>query len=120
MHLVSVADLGNVGMAPGDAICLREYASRWWTDERRRATKRPRDTEVSTQALLPVSKSTPPSKKLRFEKRYNRGGGLMTFRPAVKSGTLDDDVDYMWWVYSKELGMFVPLPMGKVPVLLDE
>ena len=120
MHLVSVADLGNVGMAPGDAIRLREYASRWWTDERRHATKRPRDTEVSTQALPPVSKSTPPSKKLRFEKRYNGGGGLMTFGPAVKSGTLDDDVDYAWWVYSKELGMFVPLPMGKVPVLLDE
>ena len=120
MHLVSVADLGNVGMAPGDAIRMREYASRWWTDERRCATKRPQDTEVSTQALLPVSKSKPPSKKLRFEKCYNGGGGLMTFRPAVKSGTLDDDIDYAWWVYSKELGMFVPLPMGKVPVLLDE
>ena len=89
-------------------------------DERQRATKHPWDTEVSTQALLPVSESTPPSKKLRFEKHYNGGGGLMTFGPAVKSGTLDDDVDYAWWVYSKELGMFVPLPMGKVPVLLDE
>ena len=44
----------------------------------------------------------------------------MTFRPAVKSGTLDDDVDYVWWVYLKDLGMYVPLPMGKVPVLLDE
>ena len=90
MHLVSVANLGNVGMAPGDAICLRE------TDECRRATKRPQDTEVSTQALPPVSKSTHPSKKLRFEKHYNGGGGLMTFGPAVKSGTLDDDVDYVW------------------------
>ena len=33
MHLVSVGDLGNIGMAPGDAIHLREYASRWWTDK---------------------------------------------------------------------------------------
>ena len=29
MHLISVSDLGNIGMAPGDAICLREYALRW-------------------------------------------------------------------------------------------
>ena len=123
MHLVSVGDLGNIGMAPGDAIHLREYASRWWTDECRRAAKRPCDTETihtantSTRTLPPVSESTPLNKQLRFEKHFNDGGGMTIYGPAVKSGSWDDDMDYTWWVYLKEMNMYVPVPMGKVPVL---
>ena len=124
MHLVSVGDLGNIGMAPGDAIRLREYASKWWTDERRRATKRARDTDTVagnlTRARPPASESTPPSKKMRFEKRYNDGGAHTLYGPAVKLGSLDDDVDYIWWIYSNDLKMYIPLPMGKVPVIEGE
>ena len=61
-----------------------------------------------------------PKQKAALQKALQWRGGLMTFRPAVKSGSLDDNADYAWWVYSKELGMFIPLPMGKVPVLLDK
>ena len=124
MHLVSVGDLGNVGMASGDAIRLREYASRWWTDKCRRAAKRPRDTDTiashSTRARPPASESTPPSKKMRFEKRYNNGGAHTLYGPAVKSGSLDDDVDYMWWIYSNDLKMYIPLPLNKVPIIEGE
>ena len=27
--------------------------------------------------------------------------------------------DHSWWVYSKELKIFIPLPAGKVPVIDD-
>lgn len=122
MHIISISDLVTIGMAPGDAIRLREYASRWWTEEHRCVAKRPRETGISStsaRALLPTSELTPPSKRLHFEKRYNDGGAMTIYGPAVKSGGWDDDADYMWWVYSKEMSMYVPLPMGKVPVLND-
>ena len=124
MHLVSVGDLGNIGMAPGDAtIRLREYALRWWTDECQCAAKCPHDTEtihmanMLTQTLPPVSESMPLNKWLCFEKHFNDRGGMTIHGPTVKSGSWDDDVDYTWWVYLKEMNMYVPVPMGKVPVL---
>ncbi|KAN0131058.1 hypothetical protein V8E53_011191 [Lactarius tabidus] len=109
-------------MAPGDAIRLQEYASQWWTDECRCVAKRPceetaQNTNTSTRALPPVSEVTPLNKWLCFEKRFNDGGGMTIYGPAVKSGSWDNDADYTWWIYSKELKMYVPLPMGKVPVL---
>ena len=120
MHLINVRDLVDIGMPPGDAIRLREYAAKWWSDERRQVAKRPRDAETtSNSAIRSVAESTPPSKQLRFEKCFNDGGGMTIYRPAVKSGSWDDDADYTWWVFSKELKMYVPLPIGKVPVLDD-
>ena len=121
MHLISVADLVDIGMAPGNAIRLKEYASKWWNDERRRVAKRPRDMEtvsISTLSIPPLAESTPPSKRLRFEKRFNDGGGMTVYGPAVKSGSCEDE-DYTWWLYSKELKMYLQLPMNKVPVLED-
>jgi hypothetical protein len=123
MHLVNVSDLVGIGMPPGDAIRLKEYASKWWTDERRHAVKRPRDVETvhnaaSTPALPLTAEMTPPNKRVRFEKRFNDGGGMTIYGPGVKSGSCEDE-DYTWWVYSKDLMMYVPLPMDKVPVLPD-
>jgi hypothetical protein len=126
MHLVNVSDLVDVGMPPGDAIRLKEFASRWWTDERRHASKRqrPRDVETihntaaSTSAIPLPAEMTPSSKRLRFEKRFNDGGGMTIYGPGVKSGSCEDE-DYTWWLYSKDLKMYVPLPMDKVPILPD-
>jgi len=106
-------------MPPGDAIRLKEYASRWWTDECRCVGKCPHELETvhnantSTQV---ASESTPPSRRLRFKKRFNNGGGNTVYGPAVKSGSWEDE-DYTWWLYSKELKMYLPLPMNKVPIL---
>ena len=122
MHLVSVSDLTDIGMPPGDAIRLKEYSSRWWTEERQCVRKCPRDmhtTEnpnMSPQALPLAADSTPPSKRLHFEKRFNDGGGMTVYGPAIRSGSWEDE-DYMWWLYSKELKMYLPLPINKVPVL---
>lgn len=127
LHFVSVNDLVDVSMSPGDAIRLREYASMWWAEERRRVAKRPRALDdgpptTSTSATLPVD-TTPPQKRLRFEKRFRNGGGMTVWGRAVvdmRAGADgDDDVpsDYTWWVYSNDLKMHIPLPPGKLPVL---
>ena len=121
MHLVSVADLVDIGMAPGDAICLKKYALKWWNGEHHHVAKHPRDVEtvsISTQAIPPLAELTPLSKRLHFEKCFNDDGGMTVYRPAVKSGSCKDE-DYTWWLYSKELKMYLQLPMNKAPVLKD-
>ena len=121
MHLVGVEELAKIGMLPGDALRLKDYASKWWNNKHRRVAKRPRDAEtvsVSTRALPPLAKTTPPSKCLRFEKRFNDGGGMTIYGPAVKSGSCEDE-DYTWWLYSDELKMYLQLPTNKVPILKD-
>jgi hypothetical protein len=117
MHLIKISDLVDIGMPPGDAIRLKEYAVRWWADERRRVAKRPHEVEITPTLPLPAD-STPPSKRLRFEQHFNDGGAARYYSPDVRSGNCED-VDHTWWVYSKELLMFVPLPMGKLPILDD-
>ena len=97
---------------------LKEYAARWWTEEHRHVAKRPHDVEITPAFPLP-DVSTPPNKQLCFEKRFNNGGAARYYSPDVRSGNCEDDADHTWWVYSKELLMFVPLLMGKLPVLDD-
>jgi hypothetical protein len=41
MHLVNNDDLAEVGISPGDAIQLKEYASRWWVDKWQCIAKQP-------------------------------------------------------------------------------
>lgn len=41
LHLINNADLAEVGISPGDAIQLKEYASMWWMNEQRCVAKCP-------------------------------------------------------------------------------
>jgi hypothetical protein len=91
MHLVNITDLIDIGMPPGDAICLEDYAVKWWTDKHRCVAKHPRGVE-SSQTIPPLADSTPLSKCLRFKKCFNDGGatrlmGLMSCQAAVKTQT---------------------------------
>ncbi|KAI9437879.1 hypothetical protein BJY52DRAFT_1207063 [Lactarius psammicola] len=119
MHLVDVSELVDVGMPPSDAIRLKDYASRWWTEEHRRVAKRPHNTDAApVPAPLPTAITTPSNKRMCFEKCFNDGGGMMVFGPGVISGNCEDK-DYTWWVYPKDLKMYVQLPTDKVPVFAD-
>lgn len=40
-------------------------------------------------------------------------------RDIAKAASDYDGHDHSWWVYSKELKIFIPLPAGKVPVIDD-
>ena len=93
MHLVSVSDLTDIGMPPGDAIHLREYASQWWTEECQHVAKCPHDIEPVYDNFL--TKLTPLSKQLCFEKCFNDGGRMTIYRPAVRSESWGDE-DHTW------------------------
>lgn len=123
MYLVNTSDLIGVGVSPGDAIRLKEYALRWWTEECQRVAKWSRAPDndhhfPATATQQPVD-TTPPNKRLRFEKRFHDGGMMTTYGPNITKGSFED-ADYDWWVYSKDLKTFVPLPPGKVPVIGDD
>ena len=47
MHLIDTCDLEKIGMPPGDAIRLKKYAARWWSDECQLVAKRPRDADYT-------------------------------------------------------------------------
>ncbi|KAH9072410.1 hypothetical protein EDB83DRAFT_2517174 [Lactarius deliciosus] len=124
MHLITVPDLVEVGVSPGDAIRLREYASKWWAQERQRVAKCSLLDIAQVHAPLQTGSSSlapngmPPNKWLHFEKRFYDGGGMTSYGCGIAKGTHDTD-DYTWWVYSRELKEYVPLPPGKVPVFND-
>ena len=119
MHLINICDLEKIGMPLGDAIRLKKYAARWWSDECRLVAKCPRDAETAN-TIRPVAELTHPHKRLCFEKRYNEGGATRLWGPAIKAGSWDDDADYTWWVHSDELNMDVPLPRDRVPILEED
>ena len=123
LHLVNNADLAEVGISPGDAIRLKEYASMWWMNEQQRVAKHPRELGNDHRGVsipLPAHSTTPLNKRLRFEKHYHKGGGMsISGRDIAKAASDYNGHDHSWWVYSKELKMFIPLPAGKVPVIDD-
>ncbi|KAH9083598.1 hypothetical protein EDB83DRAFT_2511911 [Lactarius deliciosus] len=127
MHLVNTGDLTEVGVSPGDAIWLKEFASSWWTDECRCVAKQSHEPETDKlnidnyDAYIPVPppihNTTPLNKRLQFEKRYDDRGRMTAFGPNITNGGQDD---HTWWVYSRDLKTYVPLPPGKVPMLADD
>jgi hypothetical protein len=130
LHHVSVNDLVEVGVSPGDAIRLEEYASKWWVEESQHVAKCPRVPDPGSgghRATPTLADSlidnTPPSKWLHFEKRFDDGGGMTTWGRAIADMKADyepEDTDYKWWVYSEDLQMAVPIPPGKLPILADD
>jgi hypothetical protein len=66
------------------------------------------------------SQRHPPNKWLQFEKHFHDGGMMSIYGCNIAKGASDyDDHDHSWWVYFKDLKMFVLLPPGKVPVIDD-
>ncbi len=121
MHHISVSNLADVGMPPGNAICLKEYASKWWTEKCQHGVKCPCNMETecqaSTSAPPPIVHTTPLSKHLCFQKCFNDGGEMTMYGPGIATGRREDNADYVWWVYSKDLKMYVPLLPDNVPII---
>ena len=124
MHRISINNLVDVGMSPGDAIQLREYTSKWWAKECQHVAKCPYIPEHHAMPIqaAAVDNSTPPNEYLHFEKCYNSGGCLTTYGRAIvdsKEG-YDEATNYIWWMYSKDLKMYIQLPPDKLPILAED
>jgi hypothetical protein len=61
MHLIKISDLVDIGMPPGDAIRLKEYAVRWWADEHQHVAKRPCEVKITPTLPLPAGSTPCPS-----------------------------------------------------------
>jgi hypothetical protein len=112
LHLVDDGVLKDVGFTPGDVIRLKQNSQQWWNsaDAKR---KRTNSTSHSVQ-------STPPNKRVTFEKRYRNGGGYRVYGPRIIEGDFSPDADVDWYFFCKARGAMIPLPPGHVPVLDGE
>lgn len=108
LHLVEDGVLKDVGFTPGDVIRLKQNSQQWWNSA---DAKRKRVSHTPS----PVQ-STPPNKRVTFEKRYHAGGSYKLYGPKMIEGDLLPDADFDWYYFCKARDTMVPLPFGYVPV----
>ena len=118
LHLVDDKALCALGIPAGDVLRLKQAAPLWWKAEPGRALKRRH--EVLEGSPAEKLQETPPNKKMRFEKRYVKGGSWTLFGPGTMEGDVDPNADFTWYFYSKDFKMTLPLPRGLVPILDGE
>ena len=112
LHLVDDGVLKDVGFTPGDVIRLKQSSQQWWNSA---DAKRKRNSQTPS----PVQ-STPPNKRVAFEKRYRDGGGYRVYGPKIAEGEFSPEPDVEWFYFCKARDTMVPLPLGCVPVLDGE
>ena len=112
LHLVDDGVLKDVGFTPGDVIRLKQNSQQWWNSA---DAKRKRSSQTS-----PPVQSTPPNKRVAFEKRYRDGGGHRVYGPKMIEGEFEPGDDVDWHYFCKARDDWVPLPLGYVPVLDGE
>src|SRR5712672_3393210 len=109
LHLVDDAALKDIGFTPGDVIRLKQNSQQWWNsaDAKR---KRANDTPSPVQ-------STPPNKRVAFEKRYSDGGSYRLYGPRIVEEHFSPGADVDWFYFCRAREAMVPLPPGHKPIL---
>ena len=112
LRLVNDGVLKDVGFTPGDVIRLKQNSQQWWNSA---------DAKCKWNSLMPPQ-STPPNKRVTFEKRYHGGGSYRLYGPKITEaeGDLPPNTDFDWHYFCKARNAMVPLPFGYVPVLDGE
>lgn len=109
LHLVDDGVLKDVGFTPGDVIRLKQNLQQWWNSA---DAKRKRANDVPTPA-----QSTPPNKRVAFEKRYHDGGNSRLYGPRITEGEFTPEANVDWFYFRKARNTMVPLPPDCIPVL---
>jgi hypothetical protein len=115
LHLVDNTALKEIGITPGDAIRLKQH-SLSWLDNASASDSEKRKRTPSPNPVL----STPPNKKVRFEKRYHEGGSSRIYGPSLMKGDIAPGLDFDWYYFCDAAKEMVPLPPGYVPILDGE
>jgi len=118
LHLVDNATLRGIGLSDGDVIRLKQNALQWWNlaSESKKRKRPDADVGGSTRPN-PGPPRTPPSIKVRFEKKFHDGGAARLYGPRISPGKPRVGQDYDWLYFCEARQRFVPLPDGYVPVL---
>jgi hypothetical protein len=110
LHLVNDSSLKDIGIKPGDVIRLKQNSLQWLNSS---ASKRKQDDRA------PFAPSTPPNKRVRFEKRFLDGGSARVYGPHIVEAERDtpEDLPFDWFYFCEAREAWVPIPSGCVPVL---
>lgn len=116
LHLVNDGDLKDIGIKPGDVIRLKQHSLQWLNSS---ASKRKQGDHT------PSAPSTPPNKKVRFEKRFHDGGLARLYGPRIRridgdEGDVPEHLSYDWFYYCEAHDDWVSVPPGCVPVLEND
>jgi len=113
LHLVDNSCLKDIGIKAGDVIRLKQNFLQWLNSS---ASKRKQGDH------LPSTPSTPPNKKVCFEKHFHDGGAAQVYGPCIAEANDDVPVDlaFDWFFYCDARDAWVPIPLGCVPVLEHE
>jgi hypothetical protein len=121
LHLVSQDALANSGIIPGDAICLREYAPKWWNSSVHAKRMQHTPSQSSTVNAAQKQDATTPNKHICFEKHYYEGGKYIIWGSkliAIK-GPMPPNPEFQWHYHLYELDAVIPIPDGYVPMFED-
>ena len=115
LHLVDDSSLKDIGIKPGDVIRLKQHSLQWLNSS---ASKRKQSDHTSSTS------STPPNKRVRFEKRFHDGGLARLYGPRIVKAE-GDELDsekllFDWFYHCKVRDAWLPVPSGCVPVLDDD
>ncbi|KAJ6595492.1 hypothetical protein DFH09DRAFT_1072470 [Mycena vulgaris] len=125
MHLVDNQDLVELGMSKGDVIRLKAGSQLWWNGP---TAKRKQSQESITYLMSGSSgtitpfppfgdaPTTPPSKKVAFERRYDDGGAERFHGPTIVPG---DDMGEVWYRCPVH-NTWGPVPLGYRSVVEEE
>ena len=116
LHLVTDGDLKDIGIKPGDVIRLKQHSLQWLNSS---ASKRKQGDHTSSPP------STPPNKKVRFEKRFHDGGLARLYGPRIRrldgnEGDMPERLPYDWFYFCEAHDDWVSIPPGCVPVLEND
>jgi len=116
LHLVDDSSLKDIGIKPGDIIRLKQNSLQWLNSP---ASKRKQGDQAS------FAPSTPPNKKVRFEKRFLDGGSARVYGPRIveaegDAGDVPENLPFDWFYFCEARDAWVPIPPGCVPVLEHE
>ncbi len=111
LHLVDDNALTNIGLTLGDVIHLKQNSQQWWNS----ADAKHKWTQADQPPSIPT---TPPNKRVAFEKRYHNGGCYRVYGPKmVKVDNFSPKPGADWFYFCKASDTFIPLPPSYAPVL---
>ena len=110
LHLIDDSSLRDIGIKPGDVILLKQNSLQWLNSF---GLKRKQGDQA------PSAPSTPPSKRVRFEKRFHDGGASRVYGRQIVEAEGDALVDssFDWFYFCVAHDDWVPVPFGYVPIL---
>jgi hypothetical protein len=104
--------LKDIGFTPGNVICLKQNSQQWWNSA---------DTKYKQTSDTPsLTQSTPPNKRVTFEKQFHGNGGYRIYGPRIAEGDFSPDANIEWYYFCKAWDTMVPLPFGYKPILNRE